>query len=40
MDVQEAKRIIRETRCYPGGMELNTTNWIHLDFIHTKDFIA
>ena len=38
--IEEAKRLITESKCYPGGSEINSTTWIHLDFIHTKDFIA
>lgn len=38
--VAEGKKLIQETKCYPGGMEINTDTWIHLDFIHTKDFYA
>jgi uncharacterized protein YcbK (DUF882 family) len=40
MSVAAAKTLIRDSGVYPGGMEINTTNWVHADFIHTKDFIA
>lgn len=38
--VEEAKKKIRATNCYPGAFEINTTNWLHLDHIHTRDFYA
>jgi len=40
MGVEVAKKLIRDSGIYPGGMEINTTTWVHCDFIHTKDFIA
>lgn len=40
MTVEEAKKKIRAESAYPGGMEINTTTWVHADHIHTHDFIA
>lgn len=40
MDVEQAKRLIRESKCYPGGGEINSSTWIHLDHIHKEWFIA
>lgn len=40
MTVAEAKAKIKATGIYPGGSEINSTNWIHLDLVHKKDFIA
>jgi len=38
--VDEAKQRIRKTGIYPGGGEINTTTWVHLDLVHQKWFIA
>lgn len=38
--VEEAKKKIRSSGCYPGGMEVNTTTWVHADHIHVRDFYA
>lgn len=40
MDVEEAKTIIQNSAIYPGGGELNSKGWVHLDFIHKGWFIA
>lgn len=40
MTVAEAKAKIKATNIYHGGSETNSTNWIHLDLVHKKDFTA
>lgn len=40
MDVETAKTLIRHSGIYPGGGEINSRGWVHLDFIHKKWFIA
>ena len=40
MKVEEAKNKIREDKAYPGGGEINTTTWVHLDLIHKTWFMA
>lgn len=38
--IEEAKKKIQASHIYPGGGELNSTNWIHLDLIHKAWFTA
>lgn len=38
--IEDAKRIIQDQKLYPGGGEINTTTWVHLDFIHQSWFMA
>jgi len=38
--VDEAKKLIKESTVYPGGGEINTTTWLHLDLIHKAWFLA
>lgn len=40
MSVEAAKKILKNPEVYPGGGELNTTTWVHLDHIHTRWFLA
>lgn len=38
--VELAKKLIQDSGVYPGGGEINSKGWIHLDTIHQKWFIA
>lgn len=38
--VEECKEIIKGMSNRVLFFEINTTNWLHLDFIHNHDFIA
>lgn len=38
--VELAKKLIQDSNVYPGGGELNSNGWVHLDFIHQKWFKA
>lgn len=40
LNVEEAKKLIRSNNVYPGGGEINTTTWVHLDLIHKNWFLA
>ncbi len=35
-----AKKLIQDSNVYPGGGELNSDGWIHLDTLHTHWFKA
>jgi hypothetical protein len=38
--VEECKELIKTMAHRVLFYEINTTNWLHLDFIHTHDFMA
>lgn len=38
--IEDAKSKIQLLKLYPGGGEINTTTWVHLDFIHQAWFNA
>ena len=40
MKVADAKKKIQDSNLYPGGGEINTDTWVHLDLIHRKWFFA
>ncbi len=40
MGIEEAKKKIQTTGIYPGGGEIDSTNWIHLDLKHRSWFYA
>jgi len=40
MTVEEAKKLIFKSNVYPGGGEINTHGWVHIDLIHKKWFLA
>ncbi len=38
--VEDAKKKIRASNPNLGAFEINTTNWLHIDVIHPRDFYA
>jgi hypothetical protein len=38
--IEEAKKKIQAVGLYPGGGEIDTTTWIHLDLVHKQWFYA
>lgn len=40
ISVEEAKKEIQASGIYPGGGEINSTTWVHLDLMHQKWFMA